>query len=431
MFQPHAFCDVLHDIATGTTPIVCVGISIVLGCEHIKRFVASSTSVRAFVMTTRTRHTASTGSKGKLIIGNALDLPMSREWETYSKWAKEYGTYDHKGSELVYLKVFGQGILFVNSRRLSYEVFDKRATNYSDRPTSTMLNELFGMEHWALVFFQYTDKFIHYRRQLSEWFGPKTCEAYKPAQLQCACTLLYNIFCDPKEYSTLFKHFAGSVIMQITYGICPKSKEDPYLEVAERLVLAIIEACVPGAFLVEVLPILRYVPAWVPCTRFQRKARVWRQYANDVLEVPYCTIKDAMVTGTAEQFYVRSSLENAILVKGSLNTQDEETIKQTAAILYLAGTDTVAGALKILLLAMALNPDVQRKAQQELDAVLGGSRRPEFDDRSQLPYIAALCKETIRWHPVSPVAFPHATAKDDVFDGYFIPKGTLVFGNAW
>ncbi|KIJ28261.1 hypothetical protein M422DRAFT_270496 [Sphaerobolus stellatus SS14] len=80
---------------------------------------------------------------------------------------------------------------------------------------------------------------------------------------------------------------------------------------------------------------------------------------------------------------------------------------------------------------MALNPDIQRKAQQELDAVLGGSRLPEFDDRSQLPYVAALCKEVIRWHPVAPIAFPHATAKDDVIEGYFIPKGTLVFGNAW
>ncbi|KIJ32780.1 hypothetical protein M422DRAFT_125177, partial [Sphaerobolus stellatus SS14] len=67
------------------------------------------------------------GPKEKLIMGNILDLPMSRDWEKYSEWAKEYG-------ELVYLKVFGRGILFVNSRRLSYEIFDKRATNYSDRP---------------------------------------------------------------------------------------------------------------------------------------------------------------------------------------------------------------------------------------------------------------------------------------------------------
>ena len=80
---------------------------------------------------------------------------------------------------------------------------------------------------------------------------------------------------------------------------------------------------------------------------------------------------------------------------------------------------------------MALNPDVQRKAQKELDAVLGGSRLPEFDDRSQLPYVAALCKELLRWHPVTPTAFPHAAAKDDVIEGYFIPKGTLVLGNAW
>ena len=80
---------------------------------------------------------------------------------------------------------------------------------------------------------------------------------------------------------------------------------------------------------------------------------------------------------------------------------------------------------------MAMNPDIQRKAHHELDAVLGGSRLPEFDDRSQLPYIVALSKEIIRWHAVTPTAFPHATAKDDVIEDYFIPKGTIVFGNAW
>ncbi|KIJ27802.1 hypothetical protein M422DRAFT_190567, partial [Sphaerobolus stellatus SS14] len=126
------------------------------------------------------------GPKGKLIIGNVLDLPMSREWETYSKWAKQYG------SELVYLKVFGRGILFANSRRLSYGIFDKRATNYNDRPTSVTLNELVGMEHWFLLFFQYTEKYIHYRRQLSEWFSPKACEAYKPAQLQCVRSVYFQ-----------------------------------------------------------------------------------------------------------------------------------------------------------------------------------------------------------------------------------------------
>lgn len=52
---------------------------------------------------------------------------------------------------------------------------------------------------------------------------------------------------------------------------------------------------------------------------------------------------------------------------------------------------------------MALYPDVRKRAQSELDAVVGSQRLPEFSDRPSLPYINALVKETLRWHLVSPV----------------------------
>ena len=52
---------------------------------------------------------------------------------------------------------------------------------------------------------------------------------------------------------------------------------------------------------------------------------------------------------------------------------------------------------------MALNPDVQRKAQAELDRVVGNDRLPNFNDRERLPYIDALVKETLRWNPVVPL----------------------------
>ena len=54
-------------------------------------------------------------------------------------------------------------------------------------------------------------------------------------------------------------------------------------------------------------------------------------------------------------------------------------------------------------LAMAMYPDVQKKAQAELDTVIGRDRLPDLDDLDSLPYIDALVKETLRWQPVSPV----------------------------
>lgn len=52
---------------------------------------------------------------------------------------------------------------------------------------------------------------------------------------------------------------------------------------------------------------------------------------------------------------------------------------------------------------MVLYPDVQRKAQELLDGVLGPSRLPEFSDRNQLPYLEAIVRETLRWKPVAPL----------------------------
>ena len=80
---------------------------------------------------------------------------------------------------------------------------------------------------------------------------------------------------------------------------------------------------------------------------------------------------------------------------------------------------------------MVLSPDIQRKAQEELDKVVGFSRLPVYEDRENLPYINALCKEVLRWHPIIPLGVPHRVTEDDVFDGYFIPAGTLVLGNTW
>jgi hypothetical protein len=97
-------------------------------------------------------------------------------------------------------------------------------------------------------------------------------------------------------------------------------------------------------------------------------------------------------------------------------------------------------------LALVLYPQVQRRAQAELDDVVGRDRLPTFDDRPRLPYIEAFCKELMRWQMVTPMGMirifprvpsigmierrpsglPHSSNRDDVYKGYFIPKGQIL-----
>ena len=58
--------------------------------------------------------------------------------------------------------------------------------------------------------------------------------------------------------------------------------------------------------------------------------------------------------------------------------------------------------MQFFFLALSLNPDVQKKAQAELDAVIGHDRLPTLADRERLPYVNALCSEVLRWQNVAP-----------------------------
>jgi len=80
---------------------------------------------------------------------------------------------------------------------------------------------------------------------------------------------------------------------------------------------------------------------------------------------------------------------------------------------------------------MVLYPKVLKKAQAELDRVVGHGRLPDYSDREDLPYIEAIMKEVLRWNPPLPIAIPTRVTQDDVYRGYFIPEGATIVQNVW
>ena len=71
--------------------------------------------------------------------------------------------------------------------------------------------------------------------------------------------------------------------------------------------------------------------------------------------------------------------------------------------------------MKSFFVAMLLYPDTQKKAQEELDSVIGRDRLPTFEDRPRLPFVDAVCKEVLRWRPLAPLSrFPQLLSSRDI-----------------
>ena len=83
------------------------------------------------------------------------------------------------------------------------------------------------------------------------------------------------------------------------------------------------------------------------------------------------------------------------------------------------------------MLAMTMFPEVQSKAQSELDRVLGQNQLPSFDDQDSLPYLTAVLREVQRHFVVAPLSVPHMLEKDDEYRGYHLPGGSVVIANTW
>ncbi|KAG2370134.1 cytochrome P450, partial [Suillus spraguei] len=177
--------------------------------------------------------------------------------------------------------------------------------------------------------------------------------------------ILKRVFAKPINYKHI-RHTAGAVILRISHDALDQWSP-----------IAFGRFTLNGPFLVV------KVPEWFPGAGFKRLAREWHDTLEEMVSAPYKFVLDQMAAGIAPESF----------------------------------TSKLVGR-------MTLFPDVQKKAQAEIDAVIGPDRLPSFADQ-------ALAKEALRWHAVIPTGFPHCASEDDIHDGYYIPKGSVVLPNIW
>jgi len=143
------------------------------------------------------------------------------------------------------------------------------------------------------------------------------------------------------------------------------------------------------------------------------------------VNMPFERVKANMVAGTQKPCLVSEALENPI--SGST----DDTVKWMSASLYGGSADTTTATMAGFVLNMILHPNIQEKAQAEIDRVVGSERLPTFADRKDLPYIDAILKETLRIHPILPMSLPYKALEEYSYRGWIIPKDAIIMANIW
>ncbi|TEB31969.1 cytochrome P450 [Coprinellus micaceus] len=291
-----------------------------------------------------------------------------------------------------------------------------------------MIQELMGWD-FNTAFMDYGPFWREHRKVFHQSLHPVAAKQYTPHITKTTHSLLKRFLNDPDPRKIMphLRYMAGATILSIAYGIRTQQENDLYIKTAEDAVHSIAATAVPGAFLVDSIPLLRYVPAWLPGASFRRKACEWHKLARRMLEMPYAEVKRTISAGTAIHSIVSENLER-IRARGKDKDPSEDVIKNVAGTLYGAASDTTVSAITSCIMGLLENPHILRKAQAELDSVVKTGHLPDLEDQSSLPYITALAKETLRWREMEGCRSDYT---ENEYNGYHIPAGAIVIPNAW
>ncbi|KAI9445989.1 cytochrome P450 [Lactarius indigo] len=361
------------------------------------------------------------GPKRLPVVGNLFSMPSQEEWVTYRNWSRE------SGSDVIHVDVMGSHIVILNSMKAANELLERRSSNYSDRPPLVVINDLFGMDY-NIGLTRYGTAWRHARREFQTHLGPDDLEAYQPLEQQAVHRLLRNLLSSPDNFTQHLRHMAGQIILSIAYGIDVLPENDPYVADAEKVLRAGAVSTTNEALLLDLIPWLIKMPSWLPGARYKKYAREWYPIVVGAVKTTCDKVKRELAAGTAAP-----SVAAKLISKLDENSTEEDiwVAKAVPGSMYLGGADTTVSALETFILAMTLYPEVQRKAQAEIDQVIGGSRLPDFSDQAELPYVQAVFKEVLRWHSVTPLGVPHRVIASDIYEGYYIPAGSTIIPNIW
>ncbi|PVH96094.1 cytochrome P450 [Periconia macrospinosa] len=341
------------------------------------------------------------------LLGNLLQAPKASPWILFQKWAQEYGP-------LVSVDFGGTIVILISDYDIAKELLDKRASTYSARPRMVMASELICKDQHILLR-QPNARYVLHQRLEAPVFSPRAAPSYEPIQDMESKVLLHNLL-ESNDIRNNFEIYAASIAYLLMYGFRILTNDEWQMHTAHAALDDFVHAAQPGSWLVDSMPLLKYLPAFI--APFKRQATAFYKRSTNL--------------------YMRN-LEQGLRSKSwnwakdfaaakEATQMSEEELAWDVGVLQDAAIETSDVFLKTFTLACVSHPDFISRAQNEIDEVVGcnGSRMPDFPDLSQMPYVHAIIEEVFRWRHVMPAGVAHATSKDDWYNGYLIPKGATI-----
>ncbi|GLB41499.1 putative cytochrome p450 [Lyophyllum shimeji] len=357
------------------------------------------------------------GPLGIPIVGNRHQLPAIKPWRKFAEWNKQYGP-------VVSIFLGSTPVIILGTARAAWDLLEKRSEIYSSRPRFIVAGEILSDNKRGLML-PNNDHWRKWRKVLHSGFHARQAETYKEIQSLESKVALQQILNDPRRYEKHLQRYAASVVTSVTYGRRVDSVDEWIVKENMDAMDYLTSANIPGKYLVESWPWLLKLPRALQW--FRREPEERRKRDINFLMHLFNDVKTRMQNGTIPDCLTSQTISN----QARSGLTDLE-VAYAVSSPFGAGIETTAGTLTVFVLAMLHFPSVMRKAQEELDRVVGFDRMPEFGDQESLPYINAVVNETLRWRPVAVLGgTPHAVTADDAYNNMYIPKGSTIFANLW
>lgn len=200
----------------------------------------------------------------------------------------------------------------------------------------------------------------------------------------------------PDDFVMSIERYSCSVVSIIGWGRRIERMNDYVAQCALGFMEG-VDYIIPGLFIMEAVPLLAKLPSWIyPLpSKILTSAKRFQRYF-------YALSKEG------GDFHSDNFAKTLLAQQEKTRLSDEEVACMTANLIG-GGVDTTSSSMISFILAMCVFPDTQKKAQEELDRVVGRDRSPDWSDEASLPYVKALVNEVLRWRTVTILGgIPHA-----------------------